>query len=152
MFNHDKILIKACCTEFLKVLLPCLPVQQLLVRSQEAMQGDAEEQAGCPGTGNSGLAHLLLDSYQERLIQNQLEDEQDREDAAQEEEEEEEDDDEGEGILWSERSTFSYLNPNAVEWKTLSSLFHFFPSHFIPLSCLYHSSLFPSVNSMDHPL
>uniref|UniRef100_A0A8C6NJA6 Coiled-coil domain containing 97 n=1 Tax=Nothobranchius furzeri TaxID=105023 RepID=A0A8C6NJA6_NOTFU len=48
-----------------------------------------------PGGATAGLAHLLLNSYQERLIQNRLQEEQEREDAAQEEEEED-DDEEGE--------------------------------------------------------
>ncbi|XP_073349680.1 coiled-coil domain-containing protein 97 isoform X2 [Pagrus major] len=63
--------------------------EEVLERSQEAMQGDAQ---GEPGGAAGGLAHLLLDSYQEHLIQNRLQEEQEREDGAQEEEEDEEDD------------------------------------------------------------
>uniref|UniRef100_A0A4W6D2S4 Coiled-coil domain containing 97 n=1 Tax=Lates calcarifer TaxID=8187 RepID=A0A4W6D2S4_LATCA len=48
---------------------------------------------GAPAGGTGGLAHLLLNSYQERLIQNRLQEEQEREEGAQEEEEDEEDDD-----------------------------------------------------------
>lgn len=62
---------------------------QILERSQEAMQGNA---LGEPGSGTGGLAHLLLNSYQEHLIQNRLQEEQGREDGAQEEDEDEEDD------------------------------------------------------------
>ncbi|KAM9346573.1 coiled-coil domain-containing protein 97 [Symphorus nematophorus] len=64
--------------------------EEVLERSQEAMQDSA--QMG-PGGGSGGLAHLLLNSYQERLIQNRLQEEQEREEGAQEEEEDEEDDD-----------------------------------------------------------
>uniref|UniRef100_A0A7N8XZU9 Coiled-coil domain containing 97 n=1 Tax=Mastacembelus armatus TaxID=205130 RepID=A0A7N8XZU9_9TELE len=39
---------------------------------------------------STGLAHLLLNSYQERLIQNRLQEEQEREEGAQEEDEDEE--------------------------------------------------------------
>lgn len=68
--------------------------EEVLERSQEAMLEDG------PG-GSGGLAHLLLNSYQERLIQNQLQEEQEREDGAQEEEDDEEDDDnEVEGKEW----------------------------------------------------
>lgn len=54
------------------------------------MQGTAQ---GEPEGGTGGLAHLLLNSYQEHLIQNRLQEEQEREEGAQEEE----DDDEGDG-------------------------------------------------------
>lgn len=60
----------------------------MLERSHEAMLGGAEEGSG---GSTAGLAHLLLNSYQERLIQSRLQEEQEREDAAQEEEEEEDD-------------------------------------------------------------
>ncbi|KAM6965941.1 coiled-coil domain-containing protein 97 [Tautogolabrus adspersus] len=60
--------------------------EEVLERSQEAMQDDAQ---GAPAGGAGGLAHLLLNSYQERLIQNRLQEEQEREDGAQEEEDEE---------------------------------------------------------------
>ncbi|XP_076608745.1 coiled-coil domain-containing protein 97 [Chaetodon auriga] len=64
--------------------------EEVLERSQEAMQGTAQEaQAG----GTTGLAHLLLSSYQEQLIQNRLHEEQEREEGAQEEDEDEDDDD-----------------------------------------------------------
>uniref|UniRef100_A0A674BES9 Coiled-coil domain containing 97 n=1 Tax=Salmo trutta TaxID=8032 RepID=A0A674BES9_SALTR len=56
-----------------------LTEEQLLHCSLEAMQG-----------GRGGLAHLLLNSYQERLIQSRLQEEQDREEEALEEEEGEE--------------------------------------------------------------
>ncbi|XP_041634377.1 coiled-coil domain-containing protein 97 isoform X2 [Cheilinus undulatus] len=62
--------------------------EEVLERSQEAMQDDAQ---GAPAGGTGGLAHLLLNSYQERLIQNRLQEEQEREEGAQEEEEDEED-------------------------------------------------------------
>lgn len=61
----------------------------MLERSQEAMQDDAQ---GAPAGGTGGLAHLLLNSYQERLIQNRLQEEQEREEGAREEDEDEEDD------------------------------------------------------------
>ncbi|XP_014908772.1 coiled-coil domain-containing protein 97 [Poecilia latipinna] len=58
--------------------------EEVLERSQEAMlDGEKEGQGG----GSCGLANLLLNSYQERLIQNRLQEEQDREDGAQEEDE-----------------------------------------------------------------
>lgn len=63
---------------------------QVLERSQGAMQGDAQAE---PGGAAGGLAHLLLNSYQEHLIQNRLQEEQEREEGAQEEEEDEEEDD-----------------------------------------------------------
>ncbi|XP_076024176.1 coiled-coil domain-containing protein 97 [Genypterus blacodes] len=65
--------------------------EEVLQRSQEAMLDGA--QAGAGGCGGGGLAHLLLDSYQERLIQNRMQAEQEREDGAQEEEEDEEEED-----------------------------------------------------------
>lgn len=63
---------------------------QILERSQEAMQDHAAETTG---SNSAGLAHLLLNSYQEHLIQNRLQEEQEREDGAQEEDEDEEDED-----------------------------------------------------------
>ncbi|CAL1588853.1 unnamed protein product [Knipowitschia caucasica] len=60
--------------------------EEVLERSQEAMQESASE-------GSGGLANLLLNSYQERLIQNRLQKEQEREDGAEEEDEVEEEDD-----------------------------------------------------------
>lgn len=60
--------------------------EEVLERSQEAMTEGAPE-------GSGGLAHLLLNSYQERLLQNRMQEEQEREDGAQEEEEEEEEED-----------------------------------------------------------
>ncbi|KAM3863905.1 coiled-coil domain-containing protein 97 [Diretmus argenteus] len=65
--------------------------EEVLERSQEAMLG-AQGGARDP-EGGGGLAHLLLDSYQERLIQNRLEEEQEREECAREEDEDEEDND-----------------------------------------------------------
>ncbi|KAL6103254.1 ccdc97 [Pungitius sinensis] len=62
--------------------------EEVLERSQEAMQGDAQGGPGAPAGGAGGLAHLLLNSYQERLIQNRLQEEQEREDGAREEEDE----------------------------------------------------------------
>ncbi|XP_061906530.1 coiled-coil domain-containing protein 97 [Entelurus aequoreus] len=65
--------------------------EEVLERSQGAMldgaHGGPEVQGGVPG----GLAHLLLNSYQERLTQGRLQEEQEREDNAEEEDEEEED-------------------------------------------------------------
>uniref|UniRef100_A0A8C7H1J9 Coiled-coil domain containing 97 n=1 Tax=Oncorhynchus kisutch TaxID=8019 RepID=A0A8C7H1J9_ONCKI len=55
-----------------------LTEEELLHRSLEAMQGGAGEERG-PGGAEGGLAHLLLTSYQERLIQRRLQEEQDRE-------------------------------------------------------------------------
>lgn len=62
--------------------------EEVLERSQGAMQDNAQE---APSGGTGGLAHLLLNSYQEHLIQNRLQEEQEREEGAQEEEEDEED-------------------------------------------------------------
>uniref|UniRef100_A0A7N5ZT69 CCD97-like C-terminal domain-containing protein n=1 Tax=Anabas testudineus TaxID=64144 RepID=A0A7N5ZT69_ANATE len=56
--------------------------EEVLERSQEAMLD------GCTG----GLAHLLLNSYQERLLQTRLQEEQEREECAREENEDEDDD------------------------------------------------------------
>ncbi|TKS91692.1 Coiled-coil domain-containing protein 97 [Collichthys lucidus] len=67
--------------------------QEVLERSQEALLEDAQSGPGAPAGGTGGLAHLLLNSYQERLIQNRLQEEQEREEGAQEEEEEDEEDD-----------------------------------------------------------
>ncbi|XP_029601983.1 coiled-coil domain-containing protein 97, partial [Salmo trutta] len=64
-----------------------LTEEQLLHRSLEAMQGGAGEERG-PGGAEGGLAHLLLNSYQERLIQSRMQEEQDREENALEEDEE----------------------------------------------------------------
>lgn len=64
---------------------------QVLQRSQEAMLDSAQGGAGEPGQGTGGLANLLLNSYQERLIQNRLQEEQEKEDGALEEEEEDDD-------------------------------------------------------------
>lgn len=61
--------------------------EEVMERSQEAMQDGAQ---GATAAGTGGLAHLLLNSYQERLIQNRLQEEQEREDGAQEEEEDDE--------------------------------------------------------------
>ncbi|KAG7239376.1 hypothetical protein INR49_029241, partial [Caranx melampygus] len=66
--------------------------EEVLERSQEAMLDGAQGEQGAPSGGTGGLAHLLLNSYQERLIQNRLQEEQEREDCQQEEEEDEDDD------------------------------------------------------------
>lgn len=71
--------------------------EEVLERSQEAMSDGVQSEPGAPGGGAGGLAHLLLNSYQERLIQNRLQEEQEREEGAEEEEEEEDDDDDGGG-------------------------------------------------------
>lgn len=60
-----------------------LSEDEILQRSQEAME------SGTTG----GLADLLINSYQERVLQGRLQEQQDKEDGAQEEEDEEEDDD-----------------------------------------------------------
>ncbi|XP_063070997.1 coiled-coil domain-containing protein 97 [Engraulis encrasicolus] len=63
-----------------------LSEDEILQRSQEAME------SGTTG----GLADLLINSYQERVLQGRLQEQQDKEDGAQEEEDEEEDDDDDE--------------------------------------------------------
>ena len=50
-----------------------------------AAQGRSDGPEGC---ASGGLAHILLNSYQERLLQSRLEEEQEKEDGAKEEEEE----------------------------------------------------------------
>ncbi|XP_061567837.1 coiled-coil domain-containing protein 97 isoform X2 [Cololabis saira] len=66
--------------------------EEILVRSQEAFMEDAQTNQGTSGGGaTGGLAQLLLNSYEERLIQDRLQEEQEREDDAQEEEEDEDD-------------------------------------------------------------
>lgn len=69
--------------------------EEVMERSQEAMldgaQGGPGAPAGGPG-GPGGLANLLLNSYQERLIQNRLQVEQEREEGALEEDEDDDDD------------------------------------------------------------
>lgn len=72
------------------------------------MLDGAEGGPGAPAGGTGGLAHLLLNSYQERLIQNRLQEEQEREEGAQEEEEDEEDD--GERGLHKVVSLLSFLS------------------------------------------
>ncbi|XP_040917681.1 coiled-coil domain-containing protein 97 [Toxotes jaculatrix] len=67
--------------------------EEVLERSQEAMLDGAKGEQGNSVGGTGGLAHLLLNSYQERLIQNRLQEEQEREECAQEEDEDEEDED-----------------------------------------------------------
>lgn len=68
-----------------------LSEEEIVQRSQEAMQ-----------RGTGGLADLLIDSYQERMLQGRLQEQQEAEDCAKEEEEDEEDDkqhgDDGEGM------------------------------------------------------
>ncbi|XP_032393000.1 coiled-coil domain-containing protein 97 [Etheostoma spectabile] len=66
--------------------------EEVLERSQEAMLDDAQRGPGAPVGSTGGLAHLLLNSYQERLIQSRLQEEQEREEGAQEEDEDEDDD------------------------------------------------------------
>ncbi|CAK6963365.1 coiled-coil domain-containing protein 97 isoform X1 [Scomber scombrus] len=66
--------------------------EEVLERSQEAMMDGAQGGPGAPGGGTGGLAHLLLNSYQERLIQDRLQEEQEREECTQEEEDEEDED------------------------------------------------------------
>ncbi|XP_056144245.1 coiled-coil domain-containing protein 97 [Lampris incognitus] len=73
--------------------------EEILERTLEAMQGETQGELGCSGNG-TGLSHILVSSYQERLIQNRLEEEQEREKAAQEENEDDEDDDDGEKEEW----------------------------------------------------
>ncbi|XP_034046763.1 coiled-coil domain-containing protein 97 isoform X2 [Thalassophryne amazonica] len=65
--------------------------EELLERSQEAMLDGAQGGAGQGEGVTGGLAHLLLNTYQERLIQQRLQEEQEREDDAREEDEDEED-------------------------------------------------------------
>ncbi|XP_028267110.1 coiled-coil domain-containing protein 97 isoform X2 [Parambassis ranga] len=64
--------------------------EEVLERSQEAMLGGAQQGCSASGVATGGLAHLLLNSYQERLLQARLQEEQEREEGAQEEEEEDE--------------------------------------------------------------
>lgn len=68
------------------------------------MQGNAEETTG---SSTAGLAHLLLNSYQEHLIQNRLQEEQEREEGAQEEEEDEED---GRSSFWVKAPPLSFCD------------------------------------------
>lgn len=67
--------------------------EEVLERSQEAMQEGQPE-------GSGGLAHLLLNSYQERLIQSRMQEEQEREDGAQEEEDDDEEEDDIQAQEW----------------------------------------------------
>lgn len=80
-------------------------MSQILERSQEAMQGNAEETTG---SNAAGLAHLLLNTYQEHLIQNRLQEEQEQEEGAQEEEEDDEEDEDGRLSFWVKVLSFSY--------------------------------------------
>ncbi|XP_030646551.1 coiled-coil domain-containing protein 97 [Chanos chanos] len=66
-----------------------LSEEEILQRSQEAMQ---------KGTG--GLADLLIDSYQERVLQSRLQEEQDREEGAEEESEDEDGNGESREPAW----------------------------------------------------
>lgn len=70
------------------------------------MQGNAEETTG---SSTAGLAHLLLNSYQEHLIQNRLQEEQEWEEGAQEEEEDEEDED-GRSSFWVKAPPLSFCD------------------------------------------
>ncbi|XP_077411677.1 coiled-coil domain-containing protein 97 [Vanacampus margaritifer] len=65
--------------------------EEVIERSQEAMLGGAQQGPAQSEGITGGLTHLLLNSYQESLIQSRLQEEQDREECAQEEEEDEED-------------------------------------------------------------
>ncbi|KAI4884015.1 hypothetical protein NFI96_019526 [Prochilodus magdalenae] len=74
-----------------------LSEEEILQRSVEAMQ-----------KGPGGLADLLIDSYQEKQLQNRLQDEQDKEQCA--EQEEEEDEEEGDGkIFTSKNMSFEFF-------------------------------------------
>ncbi|XP_041943721.1 coiled-coil domain-containing protein 97 [Alosa sapidissima] len=61
-----------------------LSEEEIFQRSQDAMQ-----------RGPGGLADLLIDSYQERVLQGRLQEQQEEEDCAQEEDDEEEEDGHG---------------------------------------------------------
>lgn len=76
---------------FASSLTPRL-LPQIFERSQEAMQ---EHSAGASESGAPGLASLLLDTYQEQLIQSRLQEEQEREEGALEEEDDEEEESDG---------------------------------------------------------
>ncbi|XP_061557433.1 LOW QUALITY PROTEIN: coiled-coil domain-containing protein 97 [Phycodurus eques] len=65
--------------------------EEVIERAHEAMLGGAQEGQEASAGAAGGLTHLLLNSYQERLIQNRLQEEQDREEGAREEDEDEED-------------------------------------------------------------
>ncbi|KAM9784582.1 coiled-coil domain-containing protein 97 [Syngnathus typhle] len=68
---------------------------EVIERSQEAMLGGAQQRpATSGGAATGGLSDLLLNSYQERLIQCRLQEEQDREEGAREEDEELEEEEE----------------------------------------------------------
>ncbi|XP_023153218.2 coiled-coil domain-containing protein 97 [Amphiprion ocellaris] len=69
--------------------------EEVMERSQEARLDGAQGGPGAPAGGTGGLANLLLNSYQERLIQNRLQVEQEREEGVLEEDEDDEDDDDG---------------------------------------------------------
>lgn len=62
------------------------------------MLDGAQGEQGAQSGGTGGLAHLLLNSYQERLIQSRLQEEQEREDCQQEEEEDDEEEDGEKGL------------------------------------------------------
>ncbi|XP_049416728.1 coiled-coil domain-containing protein 97 [Epinephelus fuscoguttatus] len=66
--------------------------EEVFERSQEAMLDNTQGGPGAPAGSTGGLAHLLLNSYQERLIQNRLQEEQEREEGALEEEEDDDED------------------------------------------------------------
>lgn len=72
------------------------------------MSDGAQGEQGAPSGGTGGLAHLLLNSYQERLIQSRLQEEQEREECQQEEEEDEDDD--GEKLLQVVLKLLSLVN------------------------------------------
>ncbi|XP_057716528.1 coiled-coil domain-containing protein 97 isoform X2 [Corythoichthys intestinalis] len=64
---------------------------EVIERSQEAMLDGAPKSTAASQGATGGLANLLLNSYQERLIQTRLQEEQDKEDGAEEEEEDDDD-------------------------------------------------------------
>ncbi|KAJ8345183.1 hypothetical protein SKAU_G00293760 [Synaphobranchus kaupii] len=85
--------------EQMRVREPLLYEQYIgqYLSEEELFQRSAETLAG----GCVGLADLLMNSYQERLLQNTLQQQQDREEAAEEETEEDDEENEaGEGVQW----------------------------------------------------
>lgn len=64
-------------------------IPQIFERSQEAMKANS---AAASDGGTPGLASLLLNTYQEQLIQTRLQEEQEKEECAREEDEDDESD------------------------------------------------------------
>lgn len=95
---------------------------QVLQRSQEALLDGAQGGPGEPGQGTGGLAHLLLHTYQERLIQNRLQEEQDKEDGALEEEEDEDDYGETEETMMSKKLFLFFIFLHLVLFRSLFTL------------------------------